>query len=93
MSPEVAAHLRRVSTTVAAYVATVCDGLRKNIPKAVVHTQVLQAKKALLAPLFAELGGVTDEQLTQLLGGAWPAKETQTRARGGYRGMTFAPWR
>ena len=68
LSPEVAAHLRRVSTTVGAYVATVCDGLRKNIPKVVVHTQVLAARKALLGPLFAELGGVTDDQLTALLG-------------------------
>ena len=70
LSPEIAAHLRRVSTTVGGYVATVCDGLRKAIPKAVVYTQVQAAKKALLGPLYAELGGITDAQLTQLLGGA-----------------------
>jgi hypothetical protein len=70
LSPDIAAHLRRVSTTVGAYVATVCSSLRNAIPKAVVYTQVQAAKKALLGPLYAELGGISDSQLTQLLGGA-----------------------
>ncbi len=67
---QVEAHLRRVSATVAAYVASVCDSLKKNIPKAVVHCQVLQAKKSLLTPLYQQVGGISEEQLEQLLGGA-----------------------
>jgi hypothetical protein len=67
---QVETHLRRVSATVAAYVASVCDSLKKNIPKAVVHCQVLQAKKALLTPLYQQVGGISEEQLESLLGGA-----------------------
>jgi dynamin GTPase len=71
---QVEAHLRRVSATVAAYVASVCDSLKKNIPKAVVHCQVLQAKKSLLTPLYQQVGGISEEQLEQLLGGAARAR-------------------
>jgi hypothetical protein len=67
-APEVEAHLRRVSGTVSAYVASVCDSLKRSVPKAVVHCQVLQAKKSLLAPLYQQVGGVSEEQLEQLLG-------------------------
>jgi len=69
-APEVEAHLRRVSGTVSAYVASVCDSLKRSVPKAVVHCQVLQAKKSLLAPLYQQVGGVSEEQLESLLGGA-----------------------
>ena len=69
-APEVEAHLRRVSGTVSAYVASVCDSLKRSVPKAVVHCQVLQAKKSLLAPLYQQIGAITEEQLEQLLGGA-----------------------
>jgi GTPase SAR1 family protein len=67
-SPEIEAHLRRVSGTVSAYVASVVASLKASVPKAVVHVQVLQAKKTLLSPLYQEVGGVSDEQLQQLLG-------------------------
>ncbi len=72
---QVETHLRRVSATVAAYVASVCDSLKKNIPKAVVHCQVLQAKKALLTPLYQQVGGISEEQLEALLGGACVLKQ------------------
>jgi dynamin GTPase len=68
----VEAHLRRVSGTVSAYVASVCDSLKRSVPKAVVHCQVLQAKKSLLAPLYQQIGAITEDQLEQLLGGASP---------------------
>ena len=67
-TPEVEAQLQRISSTVTAYVATFADTLLKNIPKAVVHVQVTQAKNNILQPLYAKIGGVTDEQLKQLLG-------------------------
>jgi len=67
-TPEVEAQLARISSTVTAYVATLADALLKNIPKAVVHVQVQQTKTSLLKPLYAKIGGITDEQLRQLLG-------------------------
>jgi len=67
-TPEVEAQLQRISSTVTAYVATLADTLVKNIPKAVVHVQISQAKSSLLQPLYAKIGGITDEQLRQLLG-------------------------
>ena len=67
-TPEVEAQLQRISSTVTAYVATLADALLKNIPKAVVHVQVTQTKTALLKPLYAKIGGITDDQLRQLLG-------------------------
>ena len=69
-APQVETHLRRVSATVAAYVASVCESVKKSVPKAVVHCQVLPAKKSLLQPLYQQVGGIPDEQLEQLLGGA-----------------------
>ena len=78
-APEVEAHLRRVSGTVSAYVASVCDSLKRSVPKAVVHCQVLQAKKSLLAPLYQQIGAITEEQLEQLLGGASPCAPATPR--------------
>ena len=67
-TPEVEAQLQRISSTVTAYIANMADTLLKNIPKAVIHIQVLQAKTVLLEPLYKQVGGITDEQLRLLLG-------------------------
>jgi dynamin 1-like protein len=66
--PEIEAQLQRVSSTVTAYLAGVCDSLVTNIPKAVIHKQVGPAKATLLLPLYQKVGGISDEQLQQLLG-------------------------
>jgi len=66
--PEIEAQLQRVSSTVTAYLAGVCDSLVTNIPKAVIHKQVGPAKATLLLPLYQKVGGITDDQLQQLLG-------------------------
>jgi len=67
-TPEVEAQLQRISSTVTAYIANMADTLLKNIPKAVIHIQVNQAKSVILQPLLQQIGGITDEQLRTLLG-------------------------
>ena len=66
--PEIEAQLQRVASTVTAYLAGISDSLVKNIPKAVILKQVTASKTTLLQPLYQKVGGITDEQLVQLLG-------------------------
>ena len=67
-SPDVEAHLRRISSTVAAYTQQVVAGLLRSVPKAVVYTQIAPCKSGLLARLYQQTGGLSEEQLKTLLG-------------------------
>ncbi|KAG6533500.1 hypothetical protein ZIOFF_007372 [Zingiber officinale] len=49
-------YLRRIGTTVLAYVNMVCASLRNSIPKSIVYCQVREAKRSLLDQFFTELG-------------------------------------
>ncbi|XP_038987576.1 dynamin-related protein 5A-like isoform X2 [Phoenix dactylifera] len=49
-------YLRRIGTTVLAYVNMVCASLRNSIPKSIVYCQVREAKRSLLDHFFTELG-------------------------------------
>ncbi|CAL9148015.1 unnamed protein product, partial [Musa hybrid cultivar] len=49
-------YLRRIGTTVLAYVNMVCSSLRNSIPKSIVYCQVREAKRSLLDHFFTELG-------------------------------------
>ncbi|CAN1254461.1 Dynamin-related protein 5A [Linum perenne] len=60
-------YLRRIGTTVLAYVNMVCATLRNSIPKSIVHCQVREAKRSLLDHFFAELGKMEQKKLSQLL--------------------------
>ncbi|PKA56091.1 Dynamin-related protein 1C [Apostasia shenzhenica] len=69
-------HLRRIgelnmrqinSDIMIAYVGMVCDTLRITIPKAVVHCQVREAKRALLNYFYAQVGGREKKQLGAML--------------------------
>ncbi|THU73671.1 hypothetical protein C4D60_Mb04t25330 [Musa balbisiana] len=57
-------YLRRVGTTVLAYVNMVCASLRNSIPKSIVYCQVREAKRSLLDHFFTDLG--KREQLVYL---------------------------
>ncbi|OWM70383.1 dynamin-related protein 5A-like [Punica granatum] len=61
------AYLRRVGTTVLAYINMVCASLRNAIPKSIVYCQVREAKRSLLDYFFAELGKKETKQLSSLL--------------------------
>lgn len=43
-------------SNVSAYVGMVCDTLKNSIPKAVVHCQVREAKRALLNHFYVHIG-------------------------------------
>lgn len=43
-------------TNVSAYIGMVCDSLKNTLPKAVVHCQVREAKRALLNQFYAQIG-------------------------------------
>ncbi|XP_051144978.1 phragmoplastin DRP1C [Andrographis paniculata] len=60
-------HLRRIGSNVSAYVHMVSDTMKNTIPKAVVHCQVREAKRALLNHFYAELGRREREQLGKML--------------------------
>ncbi|KAL2630381.1 hypothetical protein R1flu_015067 [Riccia fluitans] len=60
-------HLRRIGSNVASYVGMVCDLLRNSIPKAVVHCQVREAKRALLDHFYVVVGAKEQKQLSQML--------------------------
>ena len=60
------AHLRAVASSVHAYVDAVRARMAKAVPKAVVHCQVLRARRGLLAGFYASLGGISDEDLRGL---------------------------
>ncbi|XP_074586843.1 dynamin-related protein 5A [Curcuma longa] len=60
-------YLRRIGTTVLAYVNMVCASLRNSIPKSIVYCQVREAKRSLLDHFFTELGKKESKQLGSLL--------------------------
>ncbi|XP_022152064.1 dynamin-related protein 1B isoform X1 [Momordica charantia] len=60
-------YLRRVGSTVLAYVNMVCGTLRNSIPKSIVYCQVREAKRSLLDHFFAELGTKESRQLGKML--------------------------
>ncbi|KAK9756492.1 hypothetical protein RND81_01G101600 [Saponaria officinalis] len=60
-------HLRRIGSNVSAYVSMVCDTLKNTIPKAVVHCQVREAKRALLNQFYVNIGRREKEQLSAML--------------------------
>ncbi|KAL0326835.1 UNVERIFIED_CONTAM: Dynamin-related protein 1C [Sesamum angustifolium] len=60
-------HLRRIGTNVSAYINLVCDTMRNTIPKAVVHCQVREAKRALLNHFYVQIGRREKEQLSKML--------------------------
>eukprot|EP00897_Mesotaenium_endlicherianum_P008362 jgi/Mesen1/7554/ME000392S06817 len=60
-------HLRRIGSNVSSYVGMVMEGLKNAIPKAVVHCQVREAKKALLDTFFAQVGREDGRKLAKLL--------------------------
>ncbi|XP_010918171.1 dynamin-related protein 5A isoform X1 [Elaeis guineensis] len=60
-------YLRRIGTTVLAYVNMVCASLRNSIPKSIVYCQVREAKRSLLDHFFTELGKKENKQLSSLL--------------------------
>jgi hypothetical protein len=57
-SPEMEAHLRRISNTVCEYISQVSAGLLRSIPKAVVFVFVSPARGALLQPLIQSLSSL-----------------------------------
>ncbi|MCO5594364.1 hypothetical protein L7F22_048394 [Adiantum nelumboides] len=61
------AHLRRIGSNVSAYIGMVCETLRNSIPKAVVHCQVLEAKRSLLNYFYTQIGKREGKQLAVLL--------------------------
>lgn len=61
------AHLRRIGSNVSAYIGMVCETLRNSIPKAVVHCQVLEAKRSLLNHFYTQIGKREGKQLAMLL--------------------------
>ncbi|KAF4353217.1 hypothetical protein F8388_014685 [Cannabis sativa] len=60
-------YLRRIGTTVLAYVNMVCSSLRNSIPKSIVYCQVREAKRSLLDHFFADLGKLEQKRLSSLL--------------------------
>ncbi|KAG9142268.1 hypothetical protein Leryth_007688 [Lithospermum erythrorhizon] len=60
-------HFRKIGSNVSGYVSMVCDTLKNTVPKAVVHCQVLQAKKSLLNRYYAQVGRREKEQLGKML--------------------------
>ncbi|KAL5792233.1 hypothetical protein ACOSP7_000827 [Xanthoceras sorbifolium] len=60
-------YLRRIGSTVLAYVNMVCASLRHSIPKSVVYCQVREAKRSLLDHFFTELGAKEMKKLSSLL--------------------------
>lgn len=60
-------HLRRIGSNVSAYIGMVCETLRNSIPKAVVHCQVREAKRALLDQFYTQVGKKEGKQLATLL--------------------------
>ncbi|WOK98549.1 dynamin-related protein 5A-like [Canna indica] len=60
-------YLRRVGSTVLAYVNMVAASLRNSIPKSIVHCQVREAKRSLLDHFFTDLGKREGRQLGKML--------------------------
>ncbi|KAJ7952632.1 putative Dynamin [Quillaja saponaria] len=60
-------HFRRIASNVSNYVMMVSETLRNTIPKAVVHCQVREAKRALLDYFYMQVGKKEGRQLAELL--------------------------
>ncbi|CAB4280169.1 unnamed protein product [Prunus armeniaca] len=60
-------YLRRIGTTVLAYVNMVCASLRNSIPKSIVYCQVREAKRSFLDHFYTDLGKLETKQLSSLL--------------------------
>lgn len=60
-------HLRKIAIHVSAYITHIRTQLKQTIPKAIVHTLVLQSKKKLLDKLHAEVANSEDAQLKRIL--------------------------
>ena len=60
-------YLRRIWTTVLAYVNMVCASLRNAIPKSIVYCQVREAKRSFLDHFYTDLGKLETKQLSSLL--------------------------
>ncbi|KAL6513642.1 Phragmoplastin drp1a [Orobanche gracilis] len=60
-------YLRRIGSTVLAYVNMDCGSLRNSIPKSIVYCQVREATRSLLDHFFAELGKKEGRHLGKLL--------------------------
>ncbi|KAG4390866.1 hypothetical protein GLYMA_05G069150v4 [Glycine max] len=61
-------HFQRIGSNVSSYVGMVSQTLRNTIPKAVVHCQVMEAKRSLLDRFYAQLGKKEERQLAWMLG-------------------------
>ncbi|RWR79573.1 dynamin-related protein 1C [Cinnamomum micranthum f. kanehirae] len=61
------AHLRRIGSNVSSYIGMVCDTLKNSIPKAVVYSQVREAKRSLLNHFYAQVGGREKKELGAML--------------------------
>ena len=61
------AHLRLIAASVYAYVDAVRARMAKTVPKAVVHCQVLRARRGLLSGFYASLGSRSEEELRGLM--------------------------
>lgn len=55
LSREAEGYLRRISTNVAAYVDSICQSLKKSIPKLIVHCLIENAKKTMLNKFQAQV--------------------------------------
>ncbi|XP_016651069.1 PREDICTED: dynamin-related protein 5A-like, partial [Prunus mume] len=60
-------YLRRIGTTVLAYVNMVCASLCNSIPKSIVYCQVREAKRSFLDHFYTDLGKLETKQLPLLL--------------------------
>ncbi|KAK9831821.1 hypothetical protein WJX74_010754 [Apatococcus lobatus] len=65
--PPADAHLRKIAIHVSAYITHVRTQLKQTIPKAIVHTLVLQSKKKLLDKLHADVAAKEDRPLKVML--------------------------
>lgn len=61
------AHLRRIGANVSSYIGMVMEDLRQSIPKAIVHCQVREAKKALMDSFYANVGTNDGKELSRML--------------------------
>ena len=60
-------HLHRIAVHVSAYITHVRTQLKQTIPKAIVHTLVLKAKRQLLDGLAREIAAADDGGLKRML--------------------------
>eukprot|EP00271_Cylindrocystis_brebissonii_P010158 TRINITY_DN26261_c0_g1_i1.p1 TRINITY_DN26261_c0_g1~~TRINITY_DN26261_c0_g1_i1.p1 ORF type:complete len:617 (-),score=133.48 TRINITY_DN26261_c0_g1_i1:738-2588(-) len=60
-------HLRRIGSNVSAYVGYIMEILQRSLPKAAVHCQVREAKRALLDTFYTQVGKQEGKALEKLL--------------------------